>query len=170
MKKIFKNIFFLILIFILCFVCYSKFIRKDDITKIFGKGFLVVITESMKPTISSGEFIIISEEDRYKVGDVVSYIDEENMIVTHRLEKITKNYFVAKGDNNNISDGEMNIERICGKVVFHSKIIGFFILYLLKPIVILYVIYLVILEIVLINKIKDENKDVIIDEEFENKN
>ena len=179
MKKIIKNIVLVILIFVLGFVCYSRFIKKDYITKIFGKGFLVVITESMKPTISSGEFIVISEDDEYKKGEIITYIDEDGLLVTHRIEKITEEFFVAKGDNNNISDGEMQNSRICGKVIFHSKSIGFFVLYLLKPLVILYVIYLIVLEIILVFKVKEnkneneseseKDKDVIKNEQYKNK-
>ena len=50
MKKIFKvlkTIFILFLIAILLYVLYSKYIRKDRITKVFGYGFLVVLTGSM---------------------------------------------------------------------------------------------------------------------------
>ena len=157
MKKLIKFInvcILIILIFLLAFICYSKFIKHEELITIFGKGFLVVITESMSPTIESGEFIVISKEDNYEEGDIVTYLDKDEMIVTHRIMEIDNNYFYAKGDNNNITDLKEKVNKIYGKVIFHSKIIGIFILYFFKPIVFIYVLYLIISEIIYIIKNK----------------
>ena len=131
MKKLIKFIngcILIILIFLLAFICYSKFIKHEELITIFGKGFLVVITESMSPTIESGEFIVISKEDNYEEGDIVTYLDKDEMIVTHRIMEIDNNYFYAKGDNNNITDLKEKVNKIYGKVIFHSKIIGIYII------------------------------------------
>ena len=98
---------------------------------LLGKGFLVIITESMYPTIESGEMIIISEKENYEEGDIITYLDQDNMIVTHRITEINDKTFIAKGDNNNIEDNECNIDRIYGKVIFKSKLLGVFVLYFL---------------------------------------
>jgi len=58
-------IIFIIIIFIN--IIYSKFILKDDIIKIFGKSFLIVMTGSMEPEIFPGELLIISEEEEYEI-------------------------------------------------------------------------------------------------------
>lgn len=175
MKKVIKYInalIMIILIILLICICYLKFVKKSEIITLFGKGFLVIVTESMSPTIESGEFVIISKEKLYEEGDIVTYLDKEDMIVTHRIKNINNGLFVAKGDNNNISDEEIGLERIYGRVIFKSKIIGIFILYFLKPVILIYVIYLIISEIVSINKFKEieeckenENKNNILEEE-----
>lgn len=56
MKKVIKivnNIILIFLLVLLIYISYSKFIKKDDMITLFGRGFLVVVTESMKPTIES---------------------------------------------------------------------------------------------------------------------
>ena len=146
-RKLINNISCVCLIIILISVCYSKFISKDEMITLFGKGFLVIITESMYPTIESGELIIISEKKSYKEGDIITYLDQENMIVTHRINEINDKTFIAKGDNNNIEDDECGIDRIYGKVIYQSKLLGIFVLYFLKPCLIIYVFYLIISEI-----------------------
>lgn len=147
LRKLINNISCVCLIIILISVCYSKFISKDEMITLFGKGFLVIITESMYPTIESGELIIISEKKSYKEGDIITYLDQENMIVTHRINEINDKTFIAKGDNNNIEDDECGIDRIYGKVIYQSKLLGIFVLYFLKPCLIIYVFYLIISEI-----------------------
>ena len=158
-RKIINNIILVILIVVLICICYSRFIRKDEMVTVFGKGFLVIVTESMSPTIESGDFIIISEEDIYEEGDIVTYLDESNMIVTHRITKINDKSFIAKGDNNNIEDKEEDLNNIFGKVILKSSVIGFFVLYLLKPCLLIYIIYLVISEIIHLFKNKEVNEN-----------
>ena len=150
MKKVIKfinTIILILLIFILIVVSYSKFVKQEELITLFGKGFLVVITDSMKPSIKSEELIVISEKDDYKNGDIVTYKDKTGMIVTHRIVSSSDKNFIAKGDNNNIADDMCSKNNIYGKVVFHSKILGMFVLYYLKPCVIIYVIYMIITEI-----------------------
>ena len=160
LRKLINNISCVCLIIILISVCYSKFISKDEMITLFGKGFLVIITESMYPTIESGELIIISEKKSYKEGDIITYLDQENMIVTHRINEINDKTFIAKGDNNNIEDDECNIDRIYGKVIYQSKLLGLFVLYFLKPSLIIYVFYLIISEIFFaLKKVKQEESN-----------
>lgn len=157
MKKILKNfkIFvIIILILILAKVTFEKFILKKDIISIFNKSFLVVISGSMEPTIYPKELIIIDKQKNYKVGDIVTYKDDEKNIITHRIISLNNKNFIAKGDNNNINDDEQEIKNIYGKVIVHSKILGLFVLYILKPMLLIYLIYIVIVEIYNLNKEK----------------
>lgn len=148
LKEALKNILIIFLIFILLKVSYSKFIEKEYPVKLFGFAFLVVTTGSMEPEIDAGELIIIKEFDKYKIGDVVSFIDKDDFLVTHRIIGLNEEKMITKGDNNNLLDEEINLNNIKGKVIIHSKILGFFVLYLLKPLVFIYLITLVILNII----------------------
>ena len=67
MKKVLYRIFIILLLLILLYVVYSKYIRKDKITTVFGYGFLVVLTGSMEPEIESGSFIIIKNSKEYNI-------------------------------------------------------------------------------------------------------
>lgn len=143
MKKFLSNLLIIIIIIFLLNICYSKIILKDSLIKVFGKAFVIVTTGSMEPEIKSGELIIISEENRYYKGDIVTYEDDENFLVTHRIVNIDENKFIAKGDSNNINDEENLNSSIKGKVIYHSKMLGNFVLYFLKPIVVIYIIIFV---------------------------
>ena len=131
-KEIFKNIIIIILLFILLNICYSMFIRKDYPVKFCGISFLIVATDSMNPTIKSGELIAIKQSKEYMKNDIVTYLDEDELFVTHRIIDINNKEMITKGDGNNINDSKTNIDKIKGKVIFHSKILGFFVLNLLK--------------------------------------
>ena len=146
--KLLKRIVLIFLTIILIFVLYSKFIKKDPIIKIFKTACFIVATGSMEPAIMSGEFIVILQQKSYELGDIVTFIDEEGFVITHRIVEKNGDTFISKGDSNNIKDESCNINMIQGKVVFHSKILGFFVLYLLKPICIFYAAIVFLLEVI----------------------
>ena len=146
--KLVKSLIFILVILILCMVLYFKYIEKEDLIKIFGKSCLIVVTGSMEPNILSEEFILIDEKENYSKGDIVTYIDEDGFLITHRIVEINEKSFITKGDANNIEDHCCDVEKIQGKVIFHSRILGKFILYWLKPVCIIYAISIVIIEII----------------------
>ena len=119
----------------------------------------------MEPEINAGELIIIKEVDKYEIGDIVTFIDKDDFLVTHRIICLNEEKMITKGDNNNLLDEEVSLNNIKGKVIIHSKILGFFVLYLLKPLVFIYVITIIILNIIRSlwrdereDKINEENK------------
>lgn len=128
----------------LLLVYYSKFIKRDIITRIGNYGFLVVLTESMEPNIEKNEFIIISNNKDYQKGDIITYIDFDNVLITHRIIEKREKTVITKGDNNDIVDFEIENAKVQGEVIFHSKIIGIFVLYCLKKIIIIYLILLIV--------------------------
>lgn len=67
MKKIFKNSFMIILIFILIFVIYAKYIKKEKLINFGGYYFLLVLTGSMEPEIPVGSLIIIKQAEEYQI-------------------------------------------------------------------------------------------------------
>ena len=64
--------------------------------------------------------------------------DEDAYFITHRITQINGEECITQGDNNNLEDSKFNTKNIRGAVVSHSKVLGFFILYLLKPLAIIY--------------------------------
>lgn len=146
MKQIIQKIFLIIIIFILLFTLYSKFILKEELIKLYNTAILVVLTGSMEPTIKSGEMIIIKEQTDYNVDDIVTYKEDRNFFVTHRIINKYENKYETKGDNNNLVDEPIDKDQIEGKVIYHSKVCGFFILYLLKPITLIVIIIFIVKE------------------------
>ena len=74
-KKFLKNLMIILLILLLLYVIISKFYYNEQIVKIGGIGSLIVITDSMKPTINSKEMIIIREQSEYSKNDIITYKD-----------------------------------------------------------------------------------------------
>lgn len=147
MKKLVSYILIIFIIIVVLNIFYSKIILKENLVKVFGKSFLIVTSGSMEPEINCGELIIIDAKEEYKKNDVVTYSDKDGYFVTHRIIDINDNEVVLKGDSNNINDDKILNESIKGKVIYHSKILGFFILYILKPLVVIYIILFIVINI-----------------------
>lgn len=145
LKEFLKNAIILFLIVVLIEISYSKFIEKEYPVKLFGMAFLCVTTGSMEPTINSGELIIIREKDKYLENDIVTYLDDDGFLITHRIVNIDEDKMITKGDNNNLNDPEVQMKNIQGKVILHSKLLGVFVIYILKPLIFIYVIILLII-------------------------
>lgn len=75
-------------------------------------------TGSMKPTFdenSNGIRIVPNTEEDIQIGDIVTYLSGENFIVHRVINKGADNegvYFIAKGDNNTVSDGKIRFKDI----------------------------------------------------------
>ncbi len=155
--KIFSGML-LIIIFIESF--YSKFIKKEFPVNLFGLSFLCVSTGSMEPSINIGECIIINRKEKYFKNDIVTYLDNDGFLITHRIIDIDEDNVICKGDNNNLNDPEVSVDNIKGKVIIHSKTLGFFIIYILKPLICIYVLILIFFSIYeFINNLKEETND-----------
>ena len=142
------RIFLVFLLMTLLSVIYARHIQKEPIVKLGKYAILVVLTDSMEPTIEGSELILIKEQKGYQVEDIVTYRDESNLLITHRIVEIEANTFVAKGDSNEGNDEKMPLEKIEGKVIFHSKILGMFILYYLKFLILAYIVFLLIVYLI----------------------
>ena len=136
-KKFLKNLIIIALIIILCFVIVSKFYYRTNLIKIGGIGTLIVVTASMEPTIKSNEMIIIKEQNQYNKGDIVTYKNSHNELITHRILNIKEDTVITQGDNNTNIDEPIKKSDIQGKVILHSSILGFIYLKLLKPFIII---------------------------------
>ncbi|AIC95832.1 signal peptidase I [Shouchella lehensis] len=76
--------------------------------ELFGYTSFTVLSNSMEPTFSAGDVIIIEQVENAEVGDVVTYMTPERRLFTHRIvnesiEQGSKSY-ITKGDNNSIED------------------------------------------------------------------
>lgn len=93
---------------------------------ILGYTSAVVVTGSMEPNISVNDLVIIHKEDEYAVRDVITYVSQNNNLVTHRIIEITEEGFVTQGDANNTIDIEspIRLENVVGKVVFTIPAVG----------------------------------------------
>lgn len=95
--------------------------------------YILLLLGSMEPTLKINELIVVEnskENSNYEIGDIITFYDEEmGADVTHRIIKITENGYYTKGDFNNVED--LNIvtkDRIVGRLVFNSYLLGYAIL------------------------------------------
>ena len=84
---------------------------RGKAVSLFGRSVLVVVTGSMEPSISEGDYILIEkcDTDKLEEGDIITFTSHEEdingQLVTHRI--IAKNAdgsFTTKGDANPVAD------------------------------------------------------------------
>jgi len=111
-----------------------------DNKSIFGYRLFIVATGSMAGTIDAGEIIIAKSVSptTLKVRDIITFTSNDPSILgeknTHRIIKIEGDRFFTRGDANQQADSlPTTSQNIIGKVIFHSKTMGFIIRTLSKP-------------------------------------
>lgn len=106
---------------------------KDNDLEIYSDKIIIKIknasigkyaaTGSMEPVLneySNGIRIVPSSENEINVGDIITFQDD-NILVIHRvIEKGSDDYgeyFITKGDNNPVSDGKIRFKDIKYKTI-----------------------------------------------------
>ena len=122
LKKIITTFFNIItiLIVILVIVVIYNFIQVNFLKKkypeILGYTFFEVKTGSMADTIQVNDFILVKLTDEEQKNDIISYINE-NEIITHRIIEQKEGVLITKGDANNAIDIPIQKSSVIGKVV-----------------------------------------------------
>ena len=92
----------------------ESFVHPKEVPGLFGITPMVVVTDSMKPTITGGDMIldvkVLAEE--VQPGDIISFFDptrpDRDIVITHRVIRVEGSgeslEFVTKGDANNTID------------------------------------------------------------------
>lgn len=116
------------IIHILSYACYLLIILYAIvcIPCIFKYKPLIVLSGSMEPTYDVGSIIYYKhvDESKLKIDDVITFESFDGELVTHRIYSMEDNYYITKGDANEIPDpGRVSYENIKGKV--HKKSIPY---------------------------------------------
>ncbi|MGI6155664.1 MAG: signal peptidase I [Enterococcus lemanii] len=134
-KIIFNFIMTIVVIIVLLFALLNFFSGPEK-KGLFGyKGF-IVLSDSMKPSFEAGDYIIDKMVDlkTIQVGDVVSYYDESDQIVTHRVVEITPEGYVLQGDGNEVTDTTfVTTENYIGQQAYRVSKLGTIMLKLSHP-------------------------------------
>lgn len=143
MKKKVAKIVYIILLIVLVpillinFIIMTKsLINKQEVPSVFGYKPMIVLTGSMEPTIKTGDLVLsrVVKPSSLKVGDIISYRDNEDLIITHRIVAIAEDEgsltFTTKGDANNTEDNilvkESMIEgKYCYRIPNLGKVLEF---------------------------------------------
>lgn len=106
------------------YLLIARFLLHIEDPSIFGYRFAVVMSGSMEPVLSTGDFVVVKTRDSYDVGDVIMFHEEE-ILVTHRIVGQEDGKFITKGDANNVEDeGRVDPAAIRGEMVLAIPHVG----------------------------------------------
>jgi signal peptidase I len=99
-------------LFMMIFVVVSSKAAGGE-PELFGYQIKTVLSGSMEPGIQTGSIIAVKpggDLTRFKEGDVITFKEKENILITHRVLEVVKNgehvMYKTKGDNNDAPDLE----------------------------------------------------------------
>ena len=119
LKKIFKSIAccFLALLVSLCLYTFIVTdIMKKDYVNVFGYTYFVVKTGSMSGTLEVDDVIIVRITKDTKINDIITYVNDNGEIITHRLVRKSGSKLIAQGDVNNVEDNPITKDQLIGTV------------------------------------------------------
>jgi len=114
-KKMINNTLssIMLVIFILLVVAVVLSKASGGEPAFFGYQIKSVLSGSMEPGIQTGSIVALKpggDMNRFKKGDVITFRNEENLLITHRVVEATMNnatgeaIYRTKGDNNDAPD------------------------------------------------------------------
>jgi signal peptidase len=114
-KKIINNTLssIMLVIFILLVVAVVLSKASGGEPTFFGYQIKTVLSGSMEPGIQTGSIVALQpggDMNRFKKGDVITFKNEDNLLITHRIVEATVNsatgeaLYRTKGDNNDAPD------------------------------------------------------------------
>lgn len=113
--------------------------KSDKLFEIIGYRSYAVLSGSMEPEFYPGDMVITKHKNKtdIQVNDIVTYRDNDGIIITHRIMEKTPEGYITKGDNNNVEDANILTEdNIIGEVKFSIPKVGYVSDFLSKPMVI----------------------------------
>lgn len=111
--------------------------------RFIGLNVYTVLSGSMEPTYHVGSLIYVKDvdTDELQAGDVITYMLDEDTIVTHRIADVIPDEtdpsiirFQTKGDANDSVDGSLvHYKNVIGTPVFSIPKLGYLANYIQKP-------------------------------------
>ena len=110
--------------------------KSEKLFEIIGYRSYTVLSGSMEPKFYPGDLVITKHKNKtdIKVDDIVTFRDNEGVIITHRIIEKTNEGYITKGDNNNVNDADiLKKENIIGEVKFSIPKLGYVSSFLSNP-------------------------------------
>ena len=115
------------------YIIGMKYIKGVDQPTVFGYSYAIVLSGSMADTINVDDIVVTKKCDSYEKGDIIMF-NTESMTVTHRINEVTDEGYITKGDANNAEDNWIiEDDDTVGKVVKIIPKAGRFIGFLQTP-------------------------------------
>ena len=116
-----------------------SFVYPDKVPSFLGYKPFIVLSNSMKPEINSGDIALVREVavDSLKQGDIIAF-KERDSVITHRIVKITEvdgaRQFITRGDDNTADDAAaVKEEMVEGLYLLHIPKLGNGALFMQSP-------------------------------------
>ena len=125
--KILKKVIYTILIIVLGYTVIGNISGTNKtIFNFLHFGNFVVLTGSMEPSISPGDYITVVKTDvnKLEVGDVITY-KFNGATVTHKIVEIGNDTVTTQGTANNVADDPIDKSNIVGKYLFKIPKVGY---------------------------------------------
>ena len=111
--------------------------------RLLGLRPFAVLSGSMEPEYHVGSLVYVKKTAAadIRVGDVITFMMDENTVVTHRVTEIVPDEsdadtlrFRTKGDGNDTEDGNLvHYKNVLGRVVFTLPYMGYVSNFIQKP-------------------------------------
>ncbi len=138
--------------------------NSNEIPSFLNIEVYTVISESMEPRLSKNDIVVVKKgysNDRFKVGNIITFKKDNGEIITHRIKKIiisdNQNAYITQGDNNEKQDEEIvTYDKIIGKVIYTMPDLGNFTKLLRNKLFFSFCIIILVLIIIYDKKQKDK--------------
>jgi signal peptidase len=110
-NNVLSSIMLMVFILLVAAVVVSK--SSGGEPSFFGYEIKTVLSGSMEPGIQTGSIVALKpggDMNRFQKGDVITFMSEDNILITHRIVEATVNsatgeaIYRTKGDNNDAAD------------------------------------------------------------------
>ncbi|WP_054704115.1 signal peptidase I [Bacillus sp. JCM 19041] len=137
-KLILTGVFSFIFFFFLLFVIQGDW-QEGRGPEIFGWTSFTILSNSMEPTFSAGDVVIMQPKKVIQEEEIVTFMTPSRKLYTHRIIDSYKEnntmYYTTKGDNNNVADEDAIVsEQIVGTHVFTIPKLGFISDFIRQPV------------------------------------
>ena len=107
-------------LFLILGICLYLFFSLNILSKNYASFFSYTVfqigSNSMAPTITTNDLILVKISKNVDVDDVITF-EDGNILVAHRVISKTGSGFITKGDANNERDKQITSSQVVGKVV-----------------------------------------------------
>ncbi|WP_051258519.1 signal peptidase I [Atopococcus tabaci] len=149
LKGIGNTILFIITVLVVGIALLNFFSSPDGKGLLGYKGY-TVLSDSMEPTISAGDYIIVSMTpfEEIEKNDIITYQESENTLVTHRAVEKTDEGLVTRGDANDTEDvRRVQANALIGEVRWVVPYLGQVMLFMRQPLFIIALMVVLILSL-----------------------
>lgn len=137
--KFIGNTLLVLVVVLFAVTAAISFFSAPEDEGLFGFKGYTVISGSMEPAFSTGDFVFVHANDVEDVaeGDILTFTRNDE-IITHRAAEVTETGIVTKGDANNIQDqGEVTKENYVGELALILPYFGYVVVAVQQPFVLI---------------------------------